>query len=101
MNKQPTLENRIVSMLNSAEATSTDIETLLAEIDDAISAADAAINKTREAALDPTQMPDANKARAAVEDVIFATQRLRAVQPKLAQKLEAVPAQARSEFAAL
>ena len=36
LEKQPTLENRIASMLTNKEATSTDIETLLTEIDEAI-----------------------------------------------------------------
>ena len=68
MSKQ-SIEQRIASMLNSNEATAKEIESLLTETEQAITAADAAITKTREAALDPIQMPDANKARVAVEDV--------------------------------
>lgn len=98
LEKQPTLENPIASMLNNKEATSTDIETLLTEIDEAITQGDAAIIKTKEAALDPIAMPDANKARVAVEDAT--AQRLRAVQPKSAQKLKAVRTQATTEFVA-
>ena len=82
MSKQ-SIEQRIASMLNSTDATAKEIESLLTETEQAITAADAASTKTRKAALDPIQMPDANKARVAVEDAAFAAQRLRAVQPKL------------------
>jgi hypothetical protein len=85
-----TLEQRIAAALADNEITSYRIADLLAETEQASIDADAAAVAARELALDPIASPDANKARAAIEDSNFMCARLRTVLPRLQKKYDKV-----------
>jgi hypothetical protein len=85
-----TLEHRIAKALSDNEITSARVADLLNETEQASIDADAAAVTAREVALDPIASPDANKARAAIEDTNFACMRLRTVLPRLQTKYDKV-----------
>ena len=75
-----TLEQRIAQALSDEKISSLDVADLLNETENASAEADRAAIEARELALDPIASPDANKARAAIEDANFMCARLRTVQ---------------------
>ena len=85
-----TLEQRIAEALSDNEITSYRIADLLAETEQASIEADKQAITARELALDPIASPDANKARAAIEDSNFTCMRLRTVIPRLQTKYNKV-----------
>jgi hypothetical protein len=91
------LERRIATALED-ETTSADLIVLLDETEAAIAAASTAAEAEREKALDPLLSPDPAQARAAMEDAAFTRDRLRAVLPRLEQRLTEVKA---AEYAAI
>ena len=66
MNKLPTLEQRIAAALTSTDITSSDLATLIVEVEAAAQAAAENAIKTREEALDPAIVVDVAKVGAAV-----------------------------------
>jgi small ligand-binding sensory domain FIST len=73
------LEKKIASRLACSDvATSADVMELIGETEQAIVAADKVVEAEQAKALDLVKSPDANKARAAMEEVAFARDRLRA-----------------------
>ena len=71
----PSLDQRIGAAL-TAVITSADCAALITETETAIAVATKAAAKTRELALDPIASPDANRARASVENANFTVDRL-------------------------
>src|SRR5262249_6245109 len=84
------LEHRISAALGDEAVTSDTLSELIQETDAAIIAADATAESERAKALDPTLSPDPKAARAAMEDAIFARDRLRTVLPRLHKRHERV-----------
>ena len=82
----PTLEQRIAAALMTADVTSTDLSQLIAETEVGIATADATAEQERERALDPVKSPDPKQARQAMEEAIFARDRLRTLLPRLQQQ---------------
>jgi hypothetical protein len=80
-----TLDQRITSALTS-DITSTDLATIIGEVEAAIVEAAKTAATVREQALDPILMPDPNKARAATEAASFNVARLKATLPRLKQR---------------
>jgi hypothetical protein len=81
------LERRLANALCCDGVTSAILTSLINEADAAIADADAAVEKERKRAMDPTLSPDLRKARAALEDAEFAANRLRSLQPRLQKRL--------------
>ena len=77
-----TLEKRIAAALTN-DITSANLGTVIGETEAAITAADVTAKAEQEKALDLLASPDADKARAAMEDAAFICGRLRAVLPRL------------------
>jgi hypothetical protein len=90
------LEQRITSAF-SERISSSEIAKLIAETEEAITAAEADAEDARVKAFDPIVSPDAAKARAAMEDAAFSRDRLRTVLPRLHKLLKEVEAE---EYAA-
>src|SRR5262249_14104252 len=84
------LEHRIAAALGDDTITSNALSELLQETDVAIIAADRTAEEERVKALDPALSPDPKAARAAMEDAIFARDRLRTVLPRLHKRHERV-----------
>ena len=84
------LERRLASALSEDSITSSMLNSLINEADIAIADADATAEKERTKAMDPALSPDLRKARAAMEDAIFAASRLRTLQPRLRKRLQHV-----------
>jgi hypothetical protein len=84
-----TLEQRITNAFSERIPLS-EIAKLIAETEEAITAAEAAAEDARVKALDPIASPDSVKARAAMEDAAFTRDRLRTVLPKLHKLLKQV-----------
>jgi hypothetical protein len=87
--QQPTLEQRIVSILAHANAGSEAIMELVAEVEDAVTLADKNIEAERAKAIDLVQSPDPKTAHERVVGAELVRDRLRAVTPKLREKLSA------------
>jgi hypothetical protein len=85
------LEERIAAAL-SEDILSSDLEALISETEEAITATDAAAERERVRAFDPIASPDPVKARAAMEDAAFTRDRLRTVLPRLRARLKVVQA---------
>ena len=90
MNKLPTLEQRIAAALTSTDITSSDLATLIAEVEAAAQAADENATKAREQALDPAVVVDAAKVGAAVATATLTRDRLQAALPRLQERLKQV-----------
>ena len=96
---KPSLEQQIAKALTDDAITSVELGELLDQTELAIDAADQNIKAVRKRALDPIAMPDANRARAAVEDAQFAVARLRNALPRLEQRYqEAQAAEYRTQW---
>jgi hypothetical protein len=78
-----TLEQRSAAALADNDIASSDLAALITEVEAAVVAADEAAAKAHELALDPLLSPDANKARAAMEQAAFTRDRLCNVLPRL------------------
>jgi hypothetical protein len=91
-----TLERRITASL-VGDITSADLATLISETEAAIAEADATAEMERTKALDLTVSPDATTARETMQAAEFTRDRLRAVLPKLKERLSQV---AEQEYAA-
>jgi hypothetical protein len=88
MNKLPTLEQRIAAALTSTDITSSDLATLIAEVEAAAQAAADNATKTREEALDPATVIDAAKVGASLATAELTRDRLRAALPRLQEQLK-------------
>jgi hypothetical protein len=91
------LEHRIADALKADDIKSSDLAALIVETEIAAAAADKTAEEEREKALDPLASPNAAKARAAMEDAAFASDRLHTVLPRLQARLADVQA---AEYAA-
>jgi hypothetical protein len=87
--QQPTLEQRIVSLLAHVNAGSEAIMELVAEVEAAVTLADLNIEAERAKAVDLVQSPDPKTAHERVIEAELIRDRLRAVTPKLRDKLSA------------
>lgn len=85
------LEHRIVAALTDY-VPSGEIETLIAETEQAIADAEATAEQEREKALDPIRSPDADAAREAAASAEFRRDRLRTLLPRLQARRERVAA---------
>jgi hypothetical protein len=83
MNKLPTFEQRIAAALTSTDIRSSDLATLIAEVEAAAEAAAENATKTREEALDPGVVVDTAKVGAAVATAELTRDRLQAALPRL------------------
>lgn len=83
------LEKRIAAALTE-DVTSTELAAVIANTEAAITEADATAKAEKEKALDLLVSPDADKARAAMEDAAFICGRLRAALPRLQARLNEV-----------
>ena len=92
----PSLESRI-AVLTAADVTSTGLSQLIAETEVGITTADATAEQERERALDPVKSPDPKQARQAMEEAIFARDRLRTLLPRLQQRHKEVQAKEYAE----
>ena len=77
MSKPSTLESRIATALTATEIKSSNLATLIAETETAITTADKTAEEERTKALDPIASPDATKAREAMQAAEFSRDRLR------------------------
>jgi hypothetical protein len=89
------LEKRIAAAF-ATDTTAADLAALLDETEAGIVAADQAADDERDRALDVLASPDANKARAAMEEAAFVRDRLRKILPRLQQRHQELAAK---EFA--
>ena len=96
-NPTPALEQKIAAGLTAADVTSTDLSQLIAETEVGITIADATAEQERERALDPVKSPDPKQARQAMEEAIFARDRLRTLLPRLQQRHKEVQAKEYAE----
>jgi hypothetical protein len=87
--KQPTLEQRIVSILAHANAGSEAIMELVAEVEDAVTLADLNIEAERAKAIDLVQNPDPREAHERVVVAELIRDRLHAAIPRLRDRLSA------------
>jgi hypothetical protein len=85
-----TLEQRIATALADDDVKSDDLDLLTQEVEMAASAADKAVQKERERALDPSSVVDGVKAREAVVAAEFLAQRLRKALPHLQARFQQV-----------
>ena len=86
MSKPSTLESRIATALTATDIKSSNLATLIAETEAAITTADKTAEEERTKALDPIASPDATKAREAMQAAEFSRDRLRTVLPRLQAK---------------
>jgi hypothetical protein len=86
MSKPSTLESRIATALTATDIKSSNLATLIAETEAAITTADKIAEEERTKALDPIASPDATKAREAMQAAEFSRDRLRTVLPRLQAK---------------
>ena len=86
MSKPSTLESRIATALTATDIKSSNLATLIAETEAAITTADKIAEEERTKALDPIASPDATKAREAMQAAEFNRDRLRTVLPRLQAK---------------
>ena len=82
------LERKVANALSDEAAASHVLSELLLEVGAAIGEAERVGEEELEKAMDPALSPDPRKARAAMEDAIFAISRLRTLQPRLQQHYE-------------
>jgi hypothetical protein len=87
--KPVSLETRIATALTKM-IKSADLATLITEVEDAILAAEKAVEQARVRALDPIVLDPG--ARTALQDAEFLTQRLQVALPRLGQRLEEIQA---------
>ena len=93
MSKPSTLESRIATALTATDIKSSNLATLIAETEAAITTADKIAEEERTKALDPIASPDATKAREAMQAAEFNRDRLRTVLPRLQAKHKEVKEQ--------
>ncbi len=93
MSKPSTLECRIAMALTATDIKSSNLATLIAETETAITTADKTAEEERMKALDPIASPDATKAREAMQAAEFSRDRLRTVLPRLQAKHKEVKEQ--------
>ena len=93
MSKPSTLESRIATALTATDIKSSNLATLIAETEAAITTADKTAEEERTKALDPIASPDATKAREAMQAAEFSRDRLRTVLPRLQAKHKEVKEQ--------
>ena len=93
MSKPSTLESRIATALTATDIKSSNLATLIAETESAITTADKTAEEERTKALDPIASPDATKAREAMQAAEFSRDRLRTVLPRLQAKHKEVKEQ--------
>src|SRR5262245_25293425 len=93
MSKPFTLESRIATALTATDIKSSNLATLIAETEAAITTADKTAEEERTKALDPIASPDATKAREAMQAAEFSRDRLRTVLPRLMAKHKEVKEQ--------
>jgi hypothetical protein len=93
MSKPSTLESRIATALTATDIKSSNLATLIAETESAITTADKTAEEERTKALDPIASPDATKAREAMQAAEFSRDRLRTVLPRLRAKHKEVKEQ--------
>jgi hypothetical protein len=93
MSKPSTLESRIATALTATDIKSSNLATLIAETEAAITTADRTAEEERTKALDPIASPDATKAREAMQAAEFSRDRLRTVLPRLQAKHKEVKEQ--------
>ncbi len=86
MSKQ-TLEQKIAAALANANIGSADLTELVAEVEAALTTAEAAVKQEREQAIDLTVSPDATEAHQRVVATQLAYDRLKAVLPRLKARL--------------
>jgi hypothetical protein len=87
----PELDGRIAEALSSDDAKSSDAACLLAEVKEAVSAAEVAAETAKKHALDPLLSGDDLKiARREMEDAAFTRDRLHEAGTKLAERIEAL-----------
>jgi hypothetical protein len=84
------LEKKIADALVAEGVTSTDLASLIGELEAAIATADADAEAERAKSLDPLASPDASVAREAWQQAEFARDRLRALLPRLKQRYQQV-----------
>jgi hypothetical protein len=87
MSKPSTLEQRIAAALTATDITSTDLATLIAEVEAAGQAAAEDAAKAHADALDPTITIDTAKVASAVASATLTRDRLQAALPRLQQQL--------------
>jgi predicted transcriptional regulator len=92
-----TLEQEIVAALAGADVNSSDLSALIERTETAIPETDQAAETARSNALDPVLSPDTKAAREAMQAAEFCRDRLRAVLPRLQERLAEVQA---AEYAA-
>jgi hypothetical protein len=90
--ESPSLERRIVAALGNANASGAELSELVAEIEQAVAAADQTVASEREQAADLVSTPSAEAAQQAMsraEVAAFTRDRLRGVLPKLRERYTA------------